>query len=98
MFAILAQSSFRRVATRSNSVRAETKIMIEESVYQQRTGRLLDMGIPEPFAAQKVYSWLDPELYKAKRPFKLAPGSFAASAPGFTLTLGYSGRGARRRT
>ena len=69
------------------AVRAETMIMIEESVYQQRTGRLLDMGIPEPFAAQKVYSWLDPELYKAKRPFKLAPGSFTASAPGFILTL-----------
>ncbi|MEN8729647.1 MAG: DUF6178 family protein [Desulfuromonadales bacterium] len=69
------------------AVRAETMIMIEESVYQQRTGRLLDMGIPEPFAAQKVYSWLDPELYKAKRPFKLAPGSFAASAPGFILNL-----------
>ncbi len=69
------------------AVRAETMIMIEESVYQQRTGRLLDMGIPEPFAAQKVYSWLDPELYKVKRPFKLAPGSFNASAPGFILTL-----------
>ena len=69
------------------AVRAETMIMIEESVYQQRTGRLLDMGIPESFAAQKVYSWLDPDLYKEKRPFKLAPGSFAASAPGFTLTL-----------
>jgi hypothetical protein len=69
------------------AVRAETMIMIEESVYQQRTGRLLDIGIPESFAAQKVYSWLDPDLYKEKRPFKLAPGSFAASAPGFTLTL-----------
>ena len=69
------------------AVRAETMIMIEESVYQQRTGRLLDMGIPESFAAQKVYSWLDPDLYKEKRPFKLAPGSFAASAPGFPLTL-----------
>jgi len=69
------------------AVRAESMIMLEESVYQQRTGRLLDMGIPESFSAQKVYSWLDPDLYREKRPFKLAPGSFAASAPGFTLTL-----------
>jgi len=69
------------------TVRAETMIMIEESVYQQRAGRLLDMGIPESFAAQKIYSWLDPELYKKERPIKLAPGSFASSAPGFTLTL-----------
>ena len=69
------------------AVRAETMIMIEESVYLQRTGRLLDIGIPEPLAAQKVYSWLDPELYKAKRPSKLAPGSFTACAPGFPLTL-----------
>jgi len=69
------------------SVRAESMLMIEESVYQQRTGRLLDMGIPEPFAAQKVYAWLDPDQYRKKRPFKLAPGACAGSAPGFPLTL-----------
>jgi len=69
------------------AVRAESMIMLEECVYQQRTGRLLDMGIPESFTARKVYSWLDPDLYKEKRPFKLAPGSFTASAPGFTMTL-----------
>lgn len=69
------------------AVRSESLIMIEESVYQQRVGRLLDMGIPEAFAAQKLYAWLDPEQYRVSRPFKLAPGSFPGSAPGFTLTL-----------
>jgi len=61
--------------------------MIEESVYQQRTGRLQDMGISDPFSARKVYSWIDPEEYRQKRPVKIAPGSCVGSAPGFTLTL-----------
>ncbi len=61
--------------------------MIEESVYQQRVDRMLDLGIPESFAAQKVYTWLDPDEFKRERPYKFAPGDFAGSAPGFTLTL-----------
>jgi hypothetical protein len=69
------------------AVRAETMGMIVESVYQQRTGRLLDMGIPETFSAQKVYAWLDPESYRDDRPVKFAPGASETSAPGFTLTL-----------
>jgi hypothetical protein len=69
------------------AVRAETMGMIVESVYQQRSGRLLDMGIPEPFTAQKVYAWLDPEDYRENRPVKLAPGASETSAPGFTMTL-----------
>ncbi len=69
------------------AVRAETMGLIVESVYQQRSGRLLDMGIPEPFTAQKVYAWLDPEGYREDRPIKLTPGASEISAPGFTLTL-----------
>jgi hypothetical protein len=45
------------------------------------------MGIPEPFAARKVYAWLDPEQYRTERPAKLAPGACAGNAPGFPLTL-----------
>jgi hypothetical protein len=45
------------------------------------------MGIPEPFSARKIYSWLDPELYRKERPCKLSPGTCAGSAPGFILTL-----------
>jgi hypothetical protein len=70
------------------AVRAETMGLIEESVYQQRTGRLLDMGIPEPFAARKIYAWLDPEEYRqAPSVKKIALGPCEGSAPGFTLTL-----------
>lgn len=69
------------------AVRAESFLIIQESVYQQRVGRMLDMGIPESFDARKVYSWIDPDQYKKDRPFKVAPGSFEGSAPGFTLTL-----------
>jgi hypothetical protein len=69
------------------AVRAETIGLIEESVYLQRSGRLLDMGIPESFSARKIYSWLDPELYRKDRPFKIAVGACEGSAPGFTLTL-----------
>jgi hypothetical protein len=70
------------------AVRAETMGLIEESVYQQRTGRLLDMGIPEPFSARKIYTWLDPEVYRQAPSFKkIALGPCEGSAPGFTLTL-----------
>ena len=69
------------------AVRAETFGLIEESVYQQRTGRLQDMGIPEPFMAQKIYAWLDPQTYLQERPAKITPGVCESSAPGFTLTL-----------
>jgi hypothetical protein len=69
------------------AVRAETMGLIEESVYQQRSGRLQDMGIPEAFSARRIYSWLNPETYRQQRPFKMIPGVCEGSAPGFTLTL-----------
>lgn len=69
------------------AVRSETRCLIEESVYQQRTGRLQDMGIPESFEARKIYSWLDPEAYRLQRPAKISPGVCEGSAPGFTLTM-----------
>ncbi len=69
------------------AVRAETLGLIEESVYQQRVGRLLDMGIPDPASAGKVYARLDPEDYRKSPPAKLAPGVPRECAPGFMLTL-----------
>jgi hypothetical protein len=69
------------------AVRAETMGMLEENVYEQRTGRLQDMGIPDSFSARKIYSWINPEEYRQERPVKIAPGSCEGSAPGFTLTL-----------
>lgn len=69
------------------AVRSETMGMIEESVYQQRAGRLQDMGIPEPFSARIVYAWLDPDEYRQERLPKITPGTCKGSAPGFILTL-----------
>lgn len=69
------------------AVRAETLGLLEESVYQQRTGRLLDMGIPEPFTARRIYSWLDPDRYRQKPSGKISLGHCEGYAPGFTLTL-----------
>ena len=69
------------------AVRSETMGLIEESVYQQRAGRLQDMGIPEPFSARIVYAWLDPDEYRQERLPKIIPGTCKGSAPGFILTL-----------
>lgn len=69
------------------AVRAETLGLIEESVYQLRVGRLLDMGIPDPATAGKVYAWLDPEVYRQSPPAKLAAGLPREYAPGFMLSL-----------
>jgi len=69
------------------AVRSESKLLFEESVYQERVGRLQDMGIPEAFSSRKIYTWLDPQEYRQKRPFKLSPGTCVGSAPGFILTL-----------
>ncbi len=50
------------------AVRAETMGLIEECVYQQRTDRLQDIGISDPFSARKIYTWLDPEQYRTETP------------------------------
>jgi hypothetical protein len=69
------------------AVRSESKLSLEESVYQQRCGRLADMAIPDPIESLKVFSWLDPQSYRDKRPSKLAPGGFDGHPPAFMLTL-----------
>lgn len=45
------------------AVRAETDALIEESVYQQRGDRLLDMGFPLPDEARAIYAWIDPATF-----------------------------------
>lgn len=70
------------------AVRAEGESTLEESVYQQRAGRLLDQGIPEPHTAQAVFAWLDPETFAAGAERK---GSFGGNGidavPGAILQL-----------
>jgi len=70
-------------------VRNETASLIEESVYQQRAGRLLDAGLPDPFAAAAVYAWLDPDSFSPTAETKLPLGGGDATvSPGFALALG----------
>lgn len=68
-------------------VRWELLAGLEEEVYAERGGRLLDLGFPEPAAAHAVYAWLDPERFdpaaSAKRP--LAPLDEVVP-PGFVLS------------
>ena len=70
------------------AVRAETESLIEESVYQQRAARLLDLGFPEPFEARRIYTGLDPEAFRIeehrKQPLGLAEDQIP---PGFPLVL-----------
>jgi hypothetical protein len=70
------------------AVRAETESLIEESVYQQRSGRLLDLGFPDPFEARSVYAWLDPETFDPEGQGKLTiDRADEELAPGFALAL-----------
>ncbi|GAB4181492.1 MAG: hypothetical protein Tsb0017_01290 [Geothermobacteraceae bacterium] len=43
------------------TVHGEGGSVLEEDVYRWRTGRLLDLGFPEPVEAQSVYAWQDPD-------------------------------------
>ncbi len=71
-----------------DTVCSESESLIEESVYQQRTGRLLDFGFPDPLEARLVYAWLDPEGFRADDEQKLAMGlADGSQAPGFALNL-----------
>ncbi len=70
------------------AVRAETESLIEESVYQQRIGRLLDLGFPDVFEARIVYAWLDPDRFEVDEKGKFALGRAGLEpAPGFVLTM-----------
>jgi len=70
------------------AVRSEGESLLEESVYQQRGGRLLDQGLPEPYAAQTVYAWLDPESFVVSGESKRPLGASAIGvAPGAALQL-----------
>jgi hypothetical protein len=74
------------------AVRSEGMSLLEESVYQQRAGRLLDQGLPEPHAARSVYAWLDPaDFVISKAPKLPLGGSVTGVAPGVALQLARPG-------
>lgn len=74
------------------AVRSEGESLLEESVYGQRSDRLLDQGLPDPYAAQAVFAWLDPDSFtvtaQGKRPLG---GSTTGAAPGAALQLARPG-------
>ena len=74
------------------AVRSEGESLLEESVYRQRADRLLDQGLPEPFAAQSVYAWLDPDGFAVPAREKLRLGGSASGvSPGAALQLARPG-------
>lgn len=72
------------------AVRAEGESLLEETVYQERSNRLLDQGIPDPLAALDVYAWLDPERFGAvgKKSAPLGGEGVAVSGQLLQLALG----------
>ena len=69
------------------AVRAEGESLLEETVYQERSNRLLDQGIPDPLAALDVYAWLDPERFGAAGKKRAPLGGEGVAVSGQLLQL-----------
>jgi len=69
------------------TVRGEPESALEEDVFRWRNGRLLDQGFPEPFEAQVIYAWLDPERADPEAWRRSVPMAFDPDvrAPGYLL-------------
>ncbi len=69
------------------AVRWEQESLLEEEVLRLRSGRLQDMGFPDPFETFAVHAPLEPERFE---PSRWKKGSVLAGepseAPGFVLT------------
>lgn len=87
LFAVLQRFDLGFFVYLMEAVRGELHSMLEESVYQQRNSRLLDMGIPEPGRSQLVYAWVDPEKFNHPEIKKIASQPLVSTVPGFSLLL-----------
>jgi hypothetical protein len=71
------------------AARWEQESVLEEDVYQDRVGRLLDHGFPDPAEARLIYTYLSPEAFNPgqfrKQP--MIPGEDGVEAPGFILSV-----------
>ncbi|TYO98691.1 hypothetical protein EDC39_10553 [Geothermobacter ehrlichii] len=69
------------------TVRGEPESALEEDVFRWRNGRLLDQGFPEPFEAQVIYAWLDPDRADPDAWRRTVPMAFdpEVRAPGYLL-------------
>jgi hypothetical protein len=70
------------------AVRWEHESLLEEEVLNFHSGRMQDLGFPDPFEALSVFSYLDPDAFDAgrHRKEKITPGE-ETEAPGFILTI-----------
>ena len=87
LFAVLQRFDLGFFAYLMEAVRGELHSMLEESVYQQRNSRLLDMGIPEPDRSQMIYAWVDPEKFNHPEIKKIPPQPLVSTVPGFSLLM-----------
>ncbi|HDR46443.1 MAG TPA: hypothetical protein ENN94_01940, partial [Geoalkalibacter subterraneus] len=69
------------------SVRNEIPAEIEEVAQENRRGRLLDRGFPDPFEAMNVFSPLDAGFFERRSENKIPfqAGEYGVEAPGFFL-------------
>lgn len=74
-------------------VRTEQGASLEEFGLQQRNGRLLDQGIPDPESAASVYTFLDPERFTELAPAEKVSlnEQLAAPLPGNLLVAARPG-------
>jgi hypothetical protein len=84
LFTILFQFDAPFYIYLMEACRGELDSVIEESVYLQRSDRMLDLGLPDPDSARSIYAWLDPETFApeeeklsmAKLESEMAPPAF----------------------
>ncbi len=70
------------------ATRGELDSVIEESVYQQRSDRLLDLGLPDPDSARGIYSWLDPDSFSPEaEKLGMTKQTEEVAPPAFMLTV-----------
>jgi len=74
-------------------VRTEQGASLEEFGLQQRNGRLLDQGIPDPEGASSVYTFIEPERFDELSPVDKVPlyDQLAAPLPGNLLVAARPG-------
>ncbi|PLX74377.1 MAG: hypothetical protein C0615_09515 [Desulfuromonas sp.] len=68
------------------ATRGESDALIEESVFQQRSARLHDAGLSEPFEAKLLYSWIDPDGFRCdEEKLEMRPEDKTTAQPAFML-------------
>jgi hypothetical protein len=70
------------------ATRQELPSALEERVYRQRGGRMMDIGFPDPFEAFGLYARIDPDTFNPEDYVRSAGSPPQGEvAPGFVLTV-----------